>query len=235
MLLLVVEDDQNVARFIVRGLQEEGWTVDLCVRGDDALTQGTRHPYDLILLDWRLPGLDGLSVLREWRARGLETPVLMLTARDDTASTVDALDAGADDYVRKPFRFEELLARIRAHTRRAASASHPSVQIGDARLDMKLRSVSRGAHQATLRNREFELFDLLLRERGQIVSRARILDTVWGVQHDVTTNVIDVYIRYLRAHLDAPHVDIANSAIETVRGQGYRLRNEDELQPGPRQ
>src|SRR5690554_1102807 len=118
MLLLVVEDDPNVARFLSRGLQEEGWTVDVCARGDDAVVQGARHPYDLILLDWRLPGLDGLSVLREWRSRGLATPVIMLTARGNVESTVEALDAGADDYVSKPFRFEELLARIRARFRR---------------------------------------------------------------------------------------------------------------------
>lgn len=223
MLLLVVEDDPNVARFLTRGLQEEGWTVDVCARGDDAVAQGARHPYDLILLDWRLPGLDGLSVLREWRGRGLATPVIMLTARGNVESTVEALDAGADDYISKPFRFEELLARIRARFRRS-SAEPQQLQIGAVSIDLKHRKVTRGDEVESLSSREFELLDLLLRERGEVVSRTRILDTVWGVQHDITTNVVDVYIRYLRARLDAPNTELADSAIETIRGQGYRLK-----------
>lgn len=227
MLLLVVEDDTNVARFLVRGLQEEGWDVDLCTRGDDAVTQGTRHPYDLILLDWRLPGLDGLSVLREWRARGSDIPVIMLTARGNTESTVEALDAGADDFISKPFRFEELLARIRARLRRSNNAL-TNIVIGEATLDLKRRIVTREGEEFTLSTREFDLLDLLLRERGQVVQRMRILDSVWGVQHDVTTNVVDVYIRYLRAHLDGPQTDPSDSVIQTIRGQGYRLRKEDE-------
>lgn len=227
MLLLVVEDDQNVARFLVRGLQEEGWDVDLCTRGDDAVTQGTRHPYDLILLDWRLPGLDGLSVLREWRTRGSDTPVIMLTARGSTESTVEALDAGADDFISKPFRFEELLARIRARLRRSNN-TRTTIEIGNATVDLKRRVVTRDDQEFTLSSREFDLLDLLLRERGHVVQRMRILDSVWGVQHDVTTNVIDVYIRYLRAHLDGPDADPAQSVIQTVRGQGYRLRKEGE-------
>lgn len=226
MLLLVVEDDTNVARFLVRGLQEEGWDVDLCTRGDDAVTQGTRHPYDLILLDWRLPGLDGLSVLREWRARGSDIPVIMLTARGNTESTVEALDAGADDFISKPFRFEELLARIRARLRRSNNAL-TNIVIGEATLDLKRRIVTREGEEFTLSTREFDLLDLLLRERGHVVQRMRILDSVWGVQHDVTTNVVDVYIRYLRAHLDGPQTDPSDSVIQTIRGQGYRLRKED--------
>lgn len=225
MLLLVVEDDANVARFLVRGLQEEGWDVDVCARGDDAVHQGTRHPYDLILLDWRLPGLDGLSVLREWRERGLATPVIMLTARGNTESTVEALDAGADDFLSKPFRFEELLARIRARLRRSSN-ERTNVRIGDATVDLKRRTVERAGETISLTSREFDLLDLLLRERGQVVQRMRILDSVWGVQHDVTTNVIDVYIRYLRAHLDGPSTEPSQSVIQTVRGQGYRLRKE---------
>jgi len=230
MLLLVVEDDPNVARFLSRGLQEEGWTVDVCARGDDAVVQGARHPYDLILLDWRLPGLDGLSVLREWRSRGLATPVIMLTARGNVESTVEALDAGADDYVSKPFRFEELLARIRARFRRS-TASTQQLHIGDAHVDLKQRKVQRGDTVENLSSREFELLDLLIRERGNVVSRSRILDTVWSVQHDITTNVVDVYIRYLRARLDGPDVEPNQSVIETVRGQGYRLRAADEELP----
>lgn len=227
MLLLVVEDDPGVSRFLVRGLQEEGWTVDLCERGDDAVVQGARHPYDIILLDWRLPGMDGVSVVRAWRARGIDTPVIMLTARSGVEATVEALDAGADDYMSKPFRFEELLARIRARFRRSAHDA-ANVTIGEVQLDMKNRKVLRGDQTETLSTREFELLDLLLRERGHVVSRSRILDTVWGLQHDTTTNVVDVYVRYVRARLDGPNVDPSASVIETIRGQGYRLRNEDE-------
>lgn len=228
MLILVVEDDPSVSRFLVRGLQEEGWTVDLCERGDDAVVQGARHPYDMILLDWRLPGLDGVSVLRGWRTRGLDTPVIMLTARSGVEATVEALDAGADDYMSKPFRFEELLARIRARFRRS-SHEGSNVTIGRIQIDLKSRKVMRDGTTETLSTREFELLDLLLRERGHVVSRSRILDTVWGVQHDITTNVVDVYVRYLRARLDGPGVDISDSVIETVRGQGYRLREENAL------
>lgn len=228
MLILVVEDDPSVSRFLVRGLQEEGWTVDLCERGDDAVVQGVRHPYDMILLDWRLPGLDGVSVLRAWRTRGLDTPVIMLTARSGVEATVEALDAGADDYMSKPFRFEELLARIRARFRRS-SHEGSNVTIGRIQIDLKSRKVMRDGTTETLSTREFELLDLLLRERGHVVSRSRILDTVWGVQHDITTNVVDVYVRYLRARLDGPGVDISDSVIETVRGQGYRLREENAL------
>lgn len=228
MLILVVEDDPSVSRFLVRGLQEEGWTVDLCERGDDAVVQGARHPYDMILLDWRLPGLDGVSVLRAWRTRGLDTPVIMLTARSGVEATVEALDAGADDYMSKPFRFEELLARIRARFRRS-SHEGSNVTIGRIQIDLKSRKVMRDGTTETLSTREFELLDLLLRERGHVVSRSRILDTVWGVQHDITTNVVDVYVRYLRARLDGPGVDISDSVIETVRGQGYRLREENAL------
>ena len=224
MLILVVEDDTSVARFIVKGLQEEGWNVDVCTRGDEAITQGARHPYDLILIDWRLPGMDGVAVIREWRARGMKTPIIMLTARSGMEATVEALDAGADDYVTKPFRFEELLARMRARFRRAVTEA--SVRIGQAEVDLRQRHVLRDGNVDRLSTREFDLLDLLLKERGKVVTRARILDQVWGLQHDITTNVIDVYIRYLRARLDGPGVETSNSVIETIRGQGYRLKDE---------
>lgn len=224
MLILVVEDDTSVARFIVKGLQEEGWNVDVCARGDEAITQGARHPYDLILIDWRLPGMDGVAVIREWRSKGLKTPIIMLTARSGMEATVEALDAGADDYVTKPFRFEELLARMRARFRRASSEA--PIRIGNAEVDLRQRHVIRDGHVDRLSTREFDLLDLLLKERGKVVTRSRILDQVWGLQHDITTNVIDVYIRYLRARLDGPNIETSASVIETVRGQGYRLRED---------
>lgn len=236
MLILIVEDDARVADFLHRGLTEEGYLVDVCTRGDDAVAQGSAQPYDLILLDWGLPGTDGLSVLRQWRQAGMVAPVLMLTARGGIDPTVLALDAGADDYIEKPFSFEELLARIRAHFRRAQSqgAAGALVQIGRATIDLRRRTIQRHHETHELSSREFDLLDFLLKNRGEVVTRTRILDRVWGMSHDPTTNVVDVYIRYLRAKLDGPTLDnTANppevSVIETIRGRGYRLRPEDEL------
>ncbi len=228
MLILVVEDDPSVARFLVRGLSEEGHQVDVCTDGTDALKQATLVPYEAIVLDWSLPSLDGLSVLRQWRVQGLLTPVLVLTARSGVPTTVLALDAGADDYMSKPFSFEELLARLRALTRRSTlpQADLSKVHIGSAVLDLRTRSLSHNEQVYELSGREFALLDFLLQQRGEVLSRARILDRVWGVAHDPFTNVVDVYIRYLRKKLDS--VDTQDSVIETVRGRGYRLRKDDQ-------
>ena len=221
MLLLIVEDDDRVARFLSRGFQEEGWTVDRCACGDNALRQGMVLPYDVIVLDWSLPGIDGVEVLRRWRAGGLGTPVIMLTARGGVEATVVGLDAGADDYIEKPFSFEELLARVRARLRRAAPSAG-EVPLGEATVDLRSRVVTCCGEARELTPREFALLDLLLRHRGEVLSRSQILDRVWGVSADPSTNVVDVYIRYLRTKLDPPGADA--SVIETVRGRGYRLR-----------
>ncbi len=229
MLVLVVEDDPSVSRFLVRGLREEGYEVDTCADGASALAQATAQPYDLIVLDWALPELDGLSLLRAWRARGLAAPVLMLTARAGVEATVLALDAGADDHLSKPFSFEELLARARALVRRArrAEQSLGAVQLHGATLDLRARVVERGGARHELSAREFALLDFFLQRRGEVLSRARILDRVWSMAHDPTTNVVDVYVRYLRQKLDPdPAPEGYTSAIETVRGRGYRLRLE---------
>lgn len=236
MLILVVEDDARVARFITRGLGEEGYQVDVCTRGDEAAEQGLASPYDLILLDWGLPGQDGLTVLRHWRLRGVQCPIIMLTARAGTDPLVLALDAGADDYVEKPFSFEALLARIRAHLRRRLEHPTSLVHLGDTILDLRRRTLTRSGTMVELSSREFALLDLLLRHRGDVVSRTRILDRVWGVAHDPSSNVVEVYIRYLRVKLDGESPAVA-SLIETVRGRGYRLRTDDEVVasqgPGP--
>lgn len=228
MLILVVEDDARVARFITRGLGEEGYDVDVCSRGDDAVAQGLAHPYDLILLDWGLPGQDGLTVLRHWRLRGVQCPIIMLTARAGTDPLVLALDAGADDYVEKPFSFEALLARLRAHLRRRVEHPTSLVQLGDVVLDLRRRIVIRSGATIELSSREFALLDLLLRHRGEVVTRTRILDRVWGVAHDPSSNVVEVYVRYLRVKLDGESPS-RPSLIETVRGRGYRLRLDAEL------
>jgi len=220
MNILVVEDDASVARFLERGLVEEGYTVDLCDNGRTAVDQGLAVAYDGVLLDWMLPDLDGLSVLRKWREAGVKTPVIMLTARGGIDATVLGLDAGADDYIEKPFSFEVLLARLRAHLRRATETAS-IVELPGVVVDLERREIRRNNAVHTLSNREYQLLSFLIQNRGQIVGRARILDRVWGMDHDPSTNVIDVYVRYLREKLDEAG---APSLIETVRGRGYRLR-----------
>lgn len=229
LLILVVEDDARVSQFLTRGLREEGHNVDLCEDGEAALAQAAAQPYDIALLDWTLPGIDGLTVLRRWRSQGLDFPVIMLTARSGVEATVLALDEGADDYMCKPFSFEELLARLRAHSRRRKDESGSAgnqVTLGDATLDLRSRALVRGDETFQLTAREFALMDLLLKHRGEVLGRGRILDRVWGLSHDPTTNVVDVYIRYLRDKLDAPGTSVSDSIIETVRGKGYKLREE---------
>jgi DNA-binding response OmpR family regulator len=228
MLILVVEDEATVSQFLTRGLREEGHTVDLAETGEAALRQGVSQPYDVILLDWMLPDLDGLTVLRRWRARGVDSPIVMLTARTGVEATVLALDEGADDYIEKPFSFEELLARIRAHGRRAEKSSEGTrtATVGSASVDLREREVHRGDEVLELTSREFKLLDYFLKHRGEVVSRSRILDRVWDTAHDPTTNVVDVYVRYLRDKLDPPDTPASESIIETVRGSGYRLRDE---------
>lgn len=233
MLVLVVEDDARVAAFLERGLREEGHTVDLCRRGDEARAQGLAQPYEVVLLDWGLPGGDGVSVLRAWRAAGMKAAVIVLTARTGVDATVQALDAGADDFIEKPFSFEVLLARMRAVRRRAAAdvgGRGGEVRVGAAEVDLRTRTVWRDGQRQELSQREFLLLDLLLKHRGEVLSRGRILDRVWGMAHDPTSNVVDVYVRYLRAKLDAPDADpqSGGSVIETHRGKGYRLKLEGE-------
>ncbi|MFB6265443.1 MAG: response regulator transcription factor [Bradymonadaceae bacterium] len=232
MLILIVEDDERTASFLSRGLREEGHQVDVCESGRDALERGKTQPYDVILLDWMLPDLDGIAVLRRWREAGVTTPVIVLTAREGVDSTVLALDSGADDYVEKPFSFEELLARIRAQTRRAPheGAEARSVDAGGASIDLKSRSVERGDETFALTDREFDLLDHFLQNRGEVISRSRILDRVWDVSHDTTTNSVDVYVRHLRSKLDPPDAGTETSVIETVRGRGYRLRKQAEME-----
>lgn len=227
-LMLIVEDEARVASFLSRGFEEEGFRVDTCDRGDLAVEQGLARPYAVILLDWRLPGADGVSVLRRWRAGGLECPVLMLTARGGVETTVLALNSGADDYVEKPFSFEELLARVRAQLRRSARG-HSVVRIGRCSVNLRTREASVGGEESVLTDREFKLLSALIRHRGQVLGRSRLLDLAWGQQHDPTTNVVDVYARYLRQKIDPPGTPVGKSAIETVRGRGYRLRLQDEL------
>lgn len=231
MKVLVVEDDASVARFLVRGLREEGYDVDICSDSESAALNIQRIEYDAIILDWMLPDGDGVSMLRGWRARGIDAAVLVLTARGGTDSIVVALDSGADDYLTKPFSFEELLARLRALGRRTTTRS--AFALGGARVDLSARTITRGDQVESLSNREHALLKLLIEHRGEILGRMRILDAVWGVNNDPTTNVVDVYIRYLRTKLEGAGATSSSSIIETVRGKGYRLRAGEDQDHAP--
>jgi two-component system, OmpR family, response regulator len=219
--LLLVEDEAQMARLLQRGLSEEGHQVDVCARGEDALSQAANVSYDAIVLDWSLPDLDGVSVLRQWRESGLSTPVLMLTARGSTGEKVTGLRAGADDYLVKPFDFEELLARLEALARRGAGTSQ-TAQLGSVSLDAKRRCLARAGAEVTLTAREFALANELWSHAGDVLSRSRLLSSVWGTDFDGLPNVVDVYVGYLRAKLEA--LGAADVEIAAVRGIGYRLR-----------
>jgi len=229
MRLLVVEDESKMADLLRRGLQEDGFAVDLAANGEDGSWMGTENDYDVILLDVMLPDIDGFEVCRRLRAAGRWAPILMLTARDGVQDRVAGLDAGADDYLTKPFSFDELLARVRALLRRGPSERPPVLSVGDLVLDPATRRVSRGDNEIDLTPKEFALLDLFLRNAGEALSRARILEHVWDFAYDGDSNVVDVYIRYLREKIDRP---FGRRSIETVRGVGYRLRRSpDDVPP----
>ena len=216
MRILAVEDEPAILRMLERGLTAAGHQVLTADNGEDGAVLALEESVDIVLLDISLPELSGHEVLARIRRRRPELPVLMLTARDDLDNKVRALDAGADDYLTKPFAFEELLARIRALTRRADQASAAAVEIGDVRLDLLARRAWRGDRVIELSNREFTLLEYLLRHPGQVLSRTQILFGVWEYDADPSSNVVDVYVRYLRQKLGEP------SPIATVRGAGYR-------------
>ena len=225
MRILLVEDDQKVASFIRKGLEEEGYAVDVAAEGEAGLFMGLDRLHDLIILDVMLPKKPGFQVLRELRQAKVATPVLMLTARDTVEDKVQGLDAGADDYLTKPFVFAELLARVRALLRRRAEARSPKLQVADLVLDPATRSVTRGGQPITLTNREFALLEYLMRNAGRVLTRTAITEHVWDYDFDSGTNVIDVYVNYLRKKIDAGHEP---KLLHTVRGVGYVLRESHE-------
>ena len=220
MRVLVVEDERRLADLLARGLREAGHTADVRHAGSDGLLAAGTVPYDALVLDVMLPGLDGVAVCRALRKRGNAVPVLMLTARGDVADRIAGLDAGADDYLPKPFSFDELLARLRALHRRAASAAEAELRAGDLLLDPPRRRVVRGEFEIDLTAREFDILALLMGRAGQCVTRYQILDEVWDGESDLRSNVIDVYIASLRGKVDRP---FGRHAITTLRGAGYRL------------
>ena len=223
MRLLVVEDELKMAGLLVRGLREDGHAVDVARTGDDALWMGQAVEYDAVVLDLMLPGLDGVSVCRAWRENGVWTPVLILTARAGVEDRVAGLDAGADDYLPKPFSFAELNARLRALARRGVSERPAVVEVGDLRLDPATRQVWRGAVEIQLSTKEFALLETLMRRAGLVLSRLQLLEHAWDYAYENRSNVVDVYIRYLREKIDRP---FGRESIETVRGAGYRLRKD---------
>lgn len=219
--VLLVEDEAQMASLLQRGLSEEGHQVDVCTRGAQALSQAMEIAYDVVLLDWALPDVDGVSVLRQWREHGLSTPVLMLTARGTTGEKVTGLRAGADDYVVKPFDFDELLARLEALARRGSGTLTNPV-LGSVTLDLRRRALTRGSAEATLTAREFALANELFSHAGDVLSRSRLLSSVWGTDFDGLPNVVDVYVGYLRSKLASLGADDVELA--AVRGIGYRAR-----------
>jgi DNA-binding response OmpR family regulator len=218
--LLIVEDDQRLADVLRRGLVEEGYIVDLSDNGDDAVLQATLTAFDAIVLDVMLPGKDGIAVCRELRRTGVKTPILMLTARDTLDDIAQGLEAGADDYLTKPFAFRELRARLQSLIRRAGGAASSQLQVGDLELDLLTRDVRKAGRRVTLTNREYQVLEYLMHNRGRVLSRSMIEEHVWGYDYDGFSNTVDVHITRLRRKLDNPGEP---SIIETVRGAGYRL------------
>ena len=219
-----------MAALLKRALEEDGYAVDVCGDGEEALWLGRENDYDAIMLDAMLPGLDGFEIVRRWRAEGRWAPVLMVTARTRLPARIEGLDAGADDYLAKPFSFDELSARIRALVRRGTVARPAILQAGDLRLDPSARRVSRAGTEIDLTAKEFALLELLMRRRGEVLTRTYILDHVWDFAYDPTSNVIDQYIGSLRRKADRP---FGRCDIETVRGAGYRLVDSTDADPGP--
>jgi len=220
--VLVVEDEEKIAQFLKKGLTEKGYTVEVVGDPDSALARLGAAPFDLLILDLLLPGSrDGLEVCREVRARGDRVKILMLTARDTIENKIEGLDAGADDYLVKPFSFRELLARLRALTRRTETPEPGPLTFGDLSYDPEAREVARGSEVVRLTSREGALFELLLRRRGKVVSRSEIQARIWEDSFELSTNIIDVYINSLRKKIDSGDRD---KIIQTVRGVGYRVR-----------
>ncbi len=220
MRVLLVDDDTRLTDVLERALSEAGHSAHSVHNGPDGLQEATLGLYDVLVLDWMLPGLDGPAVCRALRERDIHTPVLMLTARGSVADRVEGLDALADDFVAKPFSLDELLARLRALSRRGDALALPVLTVGDLVVDADRRQVTRGGVAVQLTAREFDVLQLLAQRAGRLVTRQHILDEVWDGETDLRSNVIDVYVANLRAKVDRP---FGRASIETLRGAGYRL------------
>ena len=221
MRILIVEDEKKTASFIRKALQSEGWAVDACGNGDDGLAAALATPFDALVLDLMLPGRDGLGVLAQLRARGNRTPVLLLSARGEVNERIQGLDAGADDYLPKPFIIAELVARVRALVRRGGDTKATVLRIADLSLDTITRELQRGGTRIELTTREYRLLEFLLRSAGRICGRMTIIEKVWDYDFDPGTNLVDVYIKRLREKIDD---NFEPKLLHTVRGIGYVLK-----------
>ena len=221
MRVLVIEDDPTVGQFVKRGLEEQRWSVDLVADGEEGETLARSQPYDLVVLDMRLPGRSGLEVLRNLRARGFERPVLVLTAQDAVDAKVETLRAGADDYVTKPFAFEELLARVEALARRPRVLATPVLKVMDLEVNLDAREVRRAGTLVELTPKEFLVLEYLCRHKGRVMSRTLITEYAWGYHFDPGTNIVDVVINHLRKKIDSGK---GKKLITTVRGVGYVIK-----------
>jgi len=221
MRILVIEDEVKIAQFIKRGLKEEGYAVDVANDGEEGHFLLSSNEYDAIILDLMLPKMDGLTLCRTLRKEGNQTPIIMLTAKDTVKDKVKGLDSGADDYLPKPFAFEELLARVRVVLRKKDSRVQTQLKVDDLNLDLLTHKVTRGDREIDLTVKEYALLEYLMRNAGNIVTRTMISEHVWDINFDTFTNVIDVYINYLRNKIDSGFTD---KMIHTVRGKGYLLK-----------
>ena len=228
MHLLVVEDDVRMAAALRRGLRAEGIVAEVARDGDEAMRQVRGGAFDAMVLDVMLPGLDGFQTCRKLRSEGVWVPILMLTARDAVDDRVRGLDAGADDYLTKPFSLAELLARLRALVRRGPVERPAVLEVGDLKLDPATRQVWRGASEIALSARELALFETFMRRPGQVLSHNQLLDAAWDLAYEQRSNVVEVYVRYLRLKIDRP---FGVTSLETVRGMGYRLRKDGGAPP----
>ena len=220
MRILVIEDEQKIINFIKKGLEAEYYTVDYAMNGEEGFFKALNEGYDLILLDIMLPKMNGFELTKKIREKDIKTPILMLTARDTIEDKVKGLDAGADDYLPKPFSFDELLARTRALLRRTGSEKSNLISIADLEVDTASHEVKRDDRRIELTSREYALLEYLARNKNIVLSRTKIAQHVWGYDFDTSTNIVDVYIRYLRKKIDE---DSDKKLIKTIRGTGYKI------------
>jgi len=221
MKVLIVEDEKKIASFLRKGLEAQGFVVEVCHHGDEGFTLATSRPYDVAVLDIMLPGRDGLSILRNLRERKIALPVILLTARGELNERLEGLNLGADDYLTKPFHIEELIARIHAVTRRAGGTGQSILKVADLTMNLLSREVRRAGQRIELTTREFSLLEHLMRSPGRVLTRVEICERVWEYNFDPGTNLVDVYIQRIRKKVDG---DFPKKLIETIRGVGYRIR-----------
>ena len=221
MKVLIIEDEKKIAAFVRKGLEAQGFVVEVAHHGDEGFALATTRPYDVTILDIMLPGKDGLSILRNLRDRKNPLPVILLTARSELNERLEGLNLGADDYLTKPFHIEELIARIHAVTRRAAGTSQSILAVADLKMNLLMRKVTRGGQAIELTVREYSLLEHLLRSPGRVLTRVEICERVWDYNFDPGTNLVDVYVQRLRKKVDG---DFSEKLIETIRGVGYRIK-----------